>query len=141
MVAHLQDAITWLVTAIQNDSQVQALGVTQAYMYSAPEKGVTSYPFVIIQKQAGSHALSMCSTAYDTHYLAVKCVDYGFDGGRRARNVIDRVREVIEFQTATLATGRILSITPNNSYEYDEQESGNNNFYHCVVSEKVVLSS
>lgn len=141
MTASLQDAIEWLVTTIQNDATVISLGVTQAFMYSAPEKGVASFPYVIISKQAGSHTLSMCGVAYDSHFLAVKCVDYGFDGGERARKVIHRVRQIIEFQTATLASGRLIGITPVNSFEYDEQESGNNNFFHAVQVEKVMLAN
>lgn len=139
MPATLQDAITWLVTTIENDSQIQALGVTSAYMYSAPEKGVTSYPYVILGKQAGTHTPTICGMAYDVHYLAIKCVDRNRDGGERARSVMERVRDLVEFQTATLSSGKILSILPNNSYEYDEQESGNNNFFHSVIVEKVTL--
>jgi hypothetical protein len=141
MAAKLQDAITWIVGQIQADATVQSLGVTEAYMYSAPERGVASYPFVIIGKQAGSHTITMCGVAYDIHYLAIKCVDEGFDGGETARNVVHRVREVIEFQKPTLASGRILDIQPNSSYEYDEQESGNENFYHSVQVVKVILGA
>ncbi len=32
-----------------------------------------------------------------------------------------------------------MNIMANNSYEYDEQESGNNNFYHVVIVFKVIL--
>lgn len=141
MPASLQDAINWAIPIIQNDSQVQALGVTEAYMYSAPEHGtVASLPYVILGKQAGSHRIVMCGVAYDAHYMMVKCVDYGFDGGERARKVLHRVRQLLEGQTATLSSGRIIALLPNSSYEYDEQESGNNNFFHCVQVEKLVLA-
>lgn len=140
MAASLQDAITWMVGQIQADAQVQALGVTQAFMYSAPEVGVISYPFVIIGKQAGTHKNTLCGVAFDMHYLAVKCVDYGFDGGERARKALHRVRQVIEISSpVTVASGTINSIQPNSSFEFDEQESGNNNFYHAVQVEKVTL--
>jgi hypothetical protein len=141
MAASLQDAITWIVGQIQADATIQGLGVTEAFMYSAPEEGLASYPFVIIGKQAGSHTLALCGVAYDIHYLAVKCVDTGSDGGETARKVLHRVREVIEFQKPTLASGRILDIQPNSSYEYDEQESGNLNFYHAVQVVKVILGA
>ncbi len=139
MAAKLQDAIAWLVTTINNDTAAAALGLNDAFMYSVPE--TQQPPYVVIGKQAGGHKINMCGVAYDTHYLAIKCVDHSLDGGARARNIVDRIRALIEFQTPTLASGRILSIIPNNSYEYDEQESGDNSFYHCVVSEKVILGS
>jgi hypothetical protein len=141
MTATLQDAIEWLVTTIQNDATVQSFGVTSAYMYAAPEKGILSYPFVIIGKQAGSHTLSMCGVAYDSHFLAVKCVDYGFDNGEKARKVLHRIREIIEFQSPTLPSGKCIGITPVNGFEFDEQESGNNNWFHAVQVERVMLSS
>ncbi len=141
MPATLQDAITWIVTRLNTDATLTTtLSVVGTYMYSAPEVGVSSYPFIIIQKQAGAHKTTMCSTAYDTHFLAIKCIDRGFDGGKSARTVMERVRVLLEHQTATLSSGRIIAIIPNNSYEYDEQESGNNNFYHSVISFKVVVA-
>lgn len=141
MAASLQDAITWIVGMIQADATIQGLGVTEAFMYSAPERGIASLPYVIMGKQAGSHTITMCGVAYDVHYLAIKCVDEGFDGGEVARKVVHRVREVIEFQKPTLASGRILDIQPNSSYEYDEQESGNENFFHAVQVVKVICAS
>lgn len=141
MTASLQDFLDWLIPAIQNDATVNSLGVTKAYMYSAPEIGTSSYPVVIVGKLAGSHELSMCGIAYDSHLLSIKCVDLGFDGGERARDVIHRVREVIEFQTPTITNGKVVGIVPVNSFEYDEQESGNLEFTHVVQVERVMLSS
>lgn len=142
MAASLQDAITLMVGQIQADATVISLGSTQVFMYSAPEVGVASYPYVIIGKQAGSHKLSLCGVAFDMHYLAVKCVDYGFDGGERARKVLHRVRQVIESSNPqTVSSGTVNAIQPNSSFEYDEQESGNNNFYHAVQVEKVTLGN
>lgn len=140
MPATLQDAITWIVTTINSDATLTSMGLHKAYMYSAPEIGTDQYPFVIIGKQAGIHELTMCGSAVDIHYLAIKCVDRSFDGGELARTVMERVRVLLELQTPTLPSGRIISIVPNNSYEYDEQESGNNNFFHSVISFKVVVA-
>lgn len=141
MPAQLQDAVTWMVAAIQADATVISLGCTQAFMYAAPEMGVVSFPYVIIGKQAGSHQLVLCGTAFDHHFLAVKCVDYGFDGGERARKVLHAARQAIETSNSvTLASGKLSAIQPNSSFSYDEQESGNNFFYHEVQVEKVTLS-
>lgn len=142
MPAELQDAITWMCGQIEADAQTQALGVTQAFMFSAPEKGTASYPYVIIGKQAGSNILANCGSAFDIHYMAVKVVDYGFDGGERARKALHRIRQVIEISNpVTVASGKIDAIQPNSSFSYDEQESGNNNFYHEVQVEKITLSN
>ena len=140
MPASLQDAITLICGQIEADATVISLGSTQTFMYSAPEKGVASFPYVVIGKQAGGHTLARCGTAFDIHYMAVKCVDYGFDGGERARKVLHRVRQVIENSNPqTVASGTVSAIQPNSSYEYDEQESGNNLFYHAVQVEKITL--
>lgn len=134
-----QEALTWIVTAINNDATLNGMNNHKAFVFSAPEK--TLYPFVIINKQAGAHRLNMCGKVYDAHYLAIKCVDKSFDGGKLARNIMARVETVIAFQDGISLPGgaKILSITPNSSFEYDEQESGNNNFYHSVIVFRVVV--
>lgn len=133
-----QAAIKWLVGQINNDSQLQSLGNHKAYSFSAPEK--TAYPFVVINKQAGSHKHMICRKAYDSHFLAIKCVDTGFDGGAKARNIMERVSTLLSHATADLPDGqKILSITESSSFEYDEQESGNTNFYHSVIVLRVVV--
>ncbi len=133
-----QQAIAWIVNRINNDSALQSLGNHKAFVFSAPEK--TQYPFVVINKQAGSHRQVICRKAYDSHFLAIKCVDTGFDGGKKARNVMERVCALLSHESATLGDGQqILSITESSSFEYDEQESGNTNFYHSVVVFRVVV--
>jgi hypothetical protein len=140
MAAKFQDAITWIVGQLQADSTLQGLGVTETFMYSAPERGISSLPYLIMSKMAGSHTLTMCGVGYDVHYVALKCVDEGFDGGETARNALHRARQVIEFcGRQTLASGTIMDILPSSSYEYDEQESGNENFFHTVQVIKVIL--
>lgn len=137
---HLQDAITWITTTINNDSELAAAPylLQDCYMYSAPE--AAQYPFVIIGKQSGTHDYVMCGQAFATHYLAIKCVDLGFDGGERARLVMDRVQELIDMQKPTLTDGGYtMAIHANNSYEYDEQEAGNHNFYHSVINFRIVI--
>ncbi len=138
MTAHLQDIITWIVGQVNGDAELTTLGANRAFMHSAPEK--VASPFVIIQKQAGTVNYSMCKQAFSTHFLAIKCVDTSFDGGARARAVMDRVTELIELQTPSMTDGGYtMTIQANNSYEYDEQESGNNNFYHVVINFKVII--
>ena len=138
MAAHLRDAINYIVTAINADATLTGLGLNKAWTYSAPEK--TPFPYVIIQKQAGTHDYVMCQQAFSSHFLAIKCVDKSFDGGDRARRIMDRVTALIELQTPSLTDGGyVMNIMANNSYEYDEQESGNNNFYHVVIVFKVIL--
>lgn len=138
MPAHLQDAIAYIITAINSDATLTSMGLNKAFMHSAPER--QAFPYVIIQKQAGTHSQVMCRQAFATHFLAVKCVDTGFDGGKRARNIMDRVNALIEHQAPSLTDGGYtMAILANNSYEYDEQENGNNNFYHIVINYRVIL--
>ncbi len=133
-----QQAIAWIVNRINNDSQLNSLGNNKAFTFAAPER--TGYPFVVINKQAGSHKHVICRKAYDSHFLAIKCVDKGFDGGNKARRIMERVAEILSHETATLGDGQqILTITESSSFEYDDQESGNLNFYHSVIVFKVVV--
>lgn len=131
---HLQDVITWIVGTIAADSELtNTHDVSGTFMHSAPEG--QSFPYVIIQKQTGTVQYVMCQQAFNSHYLAIKCVDTGFDGGERARLVMDRVSELIDLQRPIISDGGyVMAIKANNTYEYDEQEQGNNNFYHCVIN-------
>lgn len=138
MAAQLQDVITWIVGQINNDPIITSLNANRTFMHSAPEKVAT--PFVIIQKQTGTADYVMCKQAFASHFLAIKCVDTGFDGGTRARAVMNRVKDLLDLQKPTLPNGGYtMSIKVNNSYEYDEQESGNNNFYHVVENFEVII--
>lgn len=138
MPAHLQDVITWIVGQVNGDAELTTLSANKAFTHSANKK--TPLPYVIIQKPTGTINYVMCRQAFSTHYLAIKCVDTGFDGGERARAVMDRVTELIELQKPTLTDGGYtMSIQADNSYEYDEQESGSNNFYHVVITFRVTI--
>ena len=134
----LQDALDYIVPIINADSILTSMGIGDAFSFSAPER--TAFPYIIIGKQAGTFTRTLCGRAYDTHYMAIKCVDKGFDGGKRARQAMDRVAAIVELTNVSPGAGKlIMSIEPNNSYEYDEQENGNNNFYHSVIVFKFVL--
>lgn len=137
MATTLQDAISYIVSAINADSTLTSLGLHGAFMHSAPER--QQFPYVIIQKQSGLHEHVICKEAFATHFLAIKCVDTGFDGGNRARTIMERVKELLDHQSPTLGSGYAMAILANNSYEYDEQETGNNNFYHSVINFRVIL--
>lgn len=139
MTAHFQDIVSWITTTCNGDSELDTLGLTGTWAYSAPERA--EFPYLVIQKQAGTHDYVMCAQAFSSHFLAVKCVDKGFDGGERARLIMDRVQELLDLQTPTISDGGYtLTIKANNSYEYDEQENGNNNFYHSVINFKAVIA-
>ena len=131
--AHLREVIQWMVGQINGDATLTGLGLQKALTFSAPEK--TAFPYVIIQKQTGAHSHVLgAQEAHNRHWLAIKCVDKGFDGGDRARQVMDRVRVLLNNMRPTLTTGGyVMIIRANTDFEYDEQESGNNNFYHVVT--------
>ncbi len=139
MPAHLRDVLQWMVGQINADATLTSLGLQKAWTFAAPER--TAFPYVIITKQTGAHNHTLGATeAHNRHWLAVKCVDTGFDGGDRARRVMDRVRVLINNQRPTLAGGGYtMIIRANTDFEYDEQESGNNNFYHVVTVYMVQL--
>lgn len=133
MAAHLREVIQWIVGQLNADTTLTSLGLQKAWSHSAPEG--TAFPYVIIKKQTGSHNHVLGNAeAMNRHWLAIKCVSTGFDGGDTARQVMDRVKTLINHQTPTLSGGGYtIAILAENDYEYDEQENGNNNFYHVVT--------
>lgn len=128
MAAYLRDIIQWMVTTIMNDSVIQGLSVSGVSMYESPEG--EAYPFVIIQKTSETHKFVLGNEAYNEHWLAVKCVDKGFDGGDRARQVMDRIRFLFKEARPTISSGYTMLIRAQSGFEMAEAETGNNNFYH-----------
>ena len=133
MAAHLRDIYNWIVTTINADSTLTSLGLNKAWTFTAPEG--TAFPYVIISKQTGGHDHSLGNQEImNRHWLAIKCVDTGFDGGDRARQVMDRVKTLINHQTPALSGGGYtIAVLASNDFEYREQENGNNVFYHVVI--------
>lgn len=129
MAAYLRDVIAWLVTTLSADSTLTGLGVSGVFFYQAPEG--QAYPYIILQKTAESHQYVLNAEAYNEHWLAVKAVDHGFDGGDLARQIQDRVKALINLQRPTLSSGYTMTIRAQSGFEMSEQEAGNNNFYHA----------
>jgi len=128
MAAYLRDVIAWMVSTIADDTVLQSLGVSGTFMYNAPEG--QDYPYIIIQKTAETHKFVFGDEAYNEHWLAVKALDKGFDGGDRARQVMDRVRFLFKEARPTLTSGYTMVIRAQSGFELCEAEAGNNFFYH-----------
>lgn len=140
MAAHVQDIYTWIWQTLNADSElVGTFGLKGVSKYSVPEG--TDFPYIVYQKQTGGHDYTFVGEALNTHYIMVKAIDGGFDGGERASLMMDRVKALLNNQRPILPNGgRVLRIRANNDFDYDEQESGNLNFYHSVIVFKVVLA-
>lgn len=129
-MAHLRDIIKWMSDTVMADSTLTSgFGVTGLFMYNAPEG--QAYPYIIVQKTAASHQYVLNAEAYNEHWLAVKAVDKGFDGGDRARQIQDRVKALINLQRPTLTSGYTMTIRAQSGFELSEAEAGNNFFYHA----------
>lgn len=127
-MAHFSDVVAWVVGIVNADSTLTSLGLQGAWVNTAPEG--TAAPIVIIQKQTGSHTYTFGREAYNRHWVSIKCVDQGFDGGYRARQIMDRVKTLLNLQTVTTTAGYSMDFRASTDFEYGEQEAGNLNFYH-----------
>lgn len=128
MAAYFRDILQWIVGQIEADSALGALGVNDAYMYNAPESAI--YPYIIMKKQTGSYEYTFSKEAYNSHWLAIKCVESGYSGGDVARQAMDRVKALINQQRPTLSSGYTMRIQASTDFETQEAESGNNIYTH-----------
>lgn len=129
MTATFRDAVQWAITQLTGDATLTSLGVTGSYFYQAPE--TATRPYIILQKQTGStQSVLGGATGYNRHWLAVKCVSNGQDGGDIGRQVVDRVNTLLSYKTATVASGKILSVMPQTDFEYSDAERGNQLYIH-----------
>lgn len=141
MATPLRDVIQWLVTTLEADATLTGLGVEGAYSRVIPS--FVEGPAIVIAKQTGFHNYVFGKEAHNRHWVSIKCVEPSEDdvntGGDVARQVMDRVRELINLQRPTLTSGYTMIIMADNDYEYDEQEAGDNVYYHVGTVYRIQL--
>lgn len=128
MTAQLRDVIKWMNDTIMGDTDITDLGVSGVFFYNAPEG--QAYPYIILQKTAESHTFDFGVEVFNRHWVAVKCVDLGFDGGDRARQVMDKIRPLLGEARPSITSGTTMLVRAQSGFELSEAEAGNNFFYH-----------
>lgn len=124
-MAAFRDVLQWVCSQLAGDGTLASLGVTGVFMYNAPEN--TPFPYLIMQKQTGNHTYALGKEAFHSHWLAIKCVDKSWDGGDTSRQVMGRVKELINLQTPP----GVLHIKASTDFEMQENEPGNLAFPHA----------
>lgn len=128
MTAPLREVYAWIISTLQGDAELQSLGYTRVFSYKAPEG--QDFPYFILEKQTGVHDYVMGAEAHNRHWIVVKSINYGTDGGDKGRRAQDRVRELLNNQRPALSEGYVMVIRANNDFEFVEAEAGNNMFYN-----------
>lgn len=128
MTAPLRDVFAWMISTIQNDSEIQSLGYSRVFAYKAPEN--FDFPYFILEKQTGAHDYVFGNEAHNRHFIVVKSLNYGTDGGDLGRRAMDRVRELLNNQRPALTEGYVMVIRANTDFEFVEAETGNNQFFN-----------
>lgn len=128
-MADFSEIATWAVGQLTGDATLTSLDVDGVFFNNAPEG--TPSPTIIFQKQTGAYTYTLGnSDAYTRHWLSIKCVDENLDGGDRARQVMKRVKAILNGQTPALDEGYTMNFKAQTDFEYGEQESGNIQYYH-----------
>jgi hypothetical protein len=129
MTATFRDAVQWVIGQLTGDTVLNGLGVNGIYFYLAPEN--VQLPYIILQKQTDAQWGALdAKQSYSRNWIVVKCVADGTDGGDTARQVMDRVHELVDYKSASVTSGKIMSVNPQTGYELKEAESGNLLYIH-----------
>lgn len=135
-MSNLNDAIAACITRLNGDATMNSLGWVdnKIYWYKAPENA--AMPAIILQKQTDAKTHRMGGIAYKRHWVTFKVVDGGslrdgLDGGKRARDIAERVEELLDGYKPVLASGGYtMNIYADTGFEFSEAEAGNKMWYH-----------
>lgn len=129
MAGELRDIYAWMISTILADNFLTVtLGVSSVWATEAPESPV--YPYVLLQKQTGGHSFMLQNAHFlFDDWVMIKVVDYGEDGGDRARRVNTRIAELIENGNPSIPNGVVYNIRRQNDVDYVTAESGNQHYW------------
>jgi len=91
-------------------------------------------PYVILQKQTDAVEGHLDSgTAYMRHWFAIQVVNRGDDGGDRARQIRDRLNEILNWKAADLPSGRLICMEPSTGNETQDSNPGGEFFVYVTT--------
>lgn len=120
-----RELINYLVTTLGNDATLMGLGIDQdkVFMNQAPEQ--VEFPYIIMQRQAAAHDYNLDGHAVTRHYMLIKAVNFGTDGGDSCRVIMDRVNELLDDQHPVFTNTRVLSMRQQVDADYVEVHPAN----------------
>jgi hypothetical protein len=139
MSATIRDIYSYLVTKLEGDTTLQGWGV-DVFALAAPED--QPCPYILIERQSGVHKYTLGEgNSLVTHWIFLKSVTTGEDGGKLGRQIMDRVNDLLTHQRPTIASGYVARIEATTDTEYIEAETGNLQFFHVGTVFKFVLGN
>lgn len=124
-IPDIRNFYRYVASVLPADTELNAMGFTAIYSMTAPE--TAELPYLVMNRQSGVHENTLGEgITYGRHYILIKAVTEGTDGGLLARQANHRVIEVINGQHPT----GVLSIHPKTDVEYIEAHQGNLQFMH-----------
>jgi hypothetical protein len=135
-MSKINDAIAACITRLNADATMNTLGWSDGniYWYHPPE--AAPMPSIVLQKQTDAKTHRMGGIAYKRHWITFKVVDGGslndgLDGGKRARDIAERVEILLNnFRPVLPGGGYTMQICADTGFEYSEAEAGNKIWYH-----------
>lgn len=127
MAVSVRDINAYIVSTLENDATLQGWGV-DVFSLAAPEDYPT--PFIIMERQSGVHDYHLGVESIQRHWIFLKSVTLGEDGGKLGRQIMDRVNVLLTGQTPTIPSGYVARVQATTDLEYIEAETGNIQFFH-----------
>lgn len=140
-MASIRDAYAHIVSTLGGDATLNSLGVgsDDIFALKSPESHPT--PFIILERPAGRRHHVLSKEAIQEHWVVIKCVDSGTDGGDRARQIMDRINTLLTGTSFSVTNGYYVRMAGITELEYIESETGNIQFFHVGTMFKVLLGN
>lgn len=142
-MADIRDLFGFMITLFGGDTTLNGLGIGPNDMFAlkAPEEQLP--PYIIFERNAAQyhHPIGANPEVAVFHWIVVKCVCDGNSGGDVARQIMDRIRDLLTaVVNAPVASGTICRALPVSDLEYPEEDDGNIIFLHIGIQFKFILT-
>lgn len=140
MAVSVRSVYQHIDNVITNDATLTGLGVNGVFSMKAPESHPT--PYILTERPAGRHFYAMGgSETHQEHWVVIKCVDRGTDGGMLCRQVMARINEILTGSTIPVTGGYSLRVEAVSELEYVDAEAGNIQFFHVGTMFKFLMGT
>lgn len=126
----IRQVYSYLVDTLEQDATLQGMSPNgvDVFALKAPEDHPT--PFILLERQSGTHSYVMGAESIQRHWVFIKSITEGGDGGALGRGIMDRVHERLTGDLPTISGGYVARIQATTDLEYIEAETGNIQFFH-----------
>lgn len=130
MAVSVREVYSYVVDTLEADATLQGMSADGVDVFSLKAPEDHPCPFVLLERQSGVHDYRLGGEAMQRHWIFIKSITTGGDGGSLGRAIMDRVHVLLTGSLPTISGGYVARIQAGTDLEYIEAETGNIQFFH-----------